>query len=125
MAFGKELRDYIAAQISALFDLNGIPCFFYSQGALPISVYGKLYFAPRDKMHKVGLFEDFLEELNRANQNDKALVVNSFYVADDEKQWEKMASEFYTLVRKEAQEYQECAMYLINSGCQNPSIMER
>ena len=71
------------------------------------------------------LFEDFLEELNRANQNDKALVVNSFYVADDEKQREKMASEFYTLVRKEAQEYQERAMYLIDSGCQSPSIIER
>ena len=93
--------------------------------ALPISVYGKLYFVPRDKMHKVDLFEDFLEELNLANQNDKALVVNSFYVADDEKQREKMASEFYTLVRKEAQEYQERAMYLIDSGCKSPSIMER
>ena len=93
--------------------------------ALPISVYGKLYFVPRDKMHKVDLFEDFLEELNRANQNDKALVVNSFYVADDEKQREKMASEFYTLVRKEAQEYQERAAYLIDSGCQSASIMER
>ena len=89
------------------------------------SISAKLYFVPRDKMHKVDLFEDFLEELNRANQNEKALVVNSFYVADDEKQREKMASEFYTLVRKEAQEYQERAMYLIDSGCQSPSIMER
>ena len=93
--------------------------------ALPISVYGKLYFVPRDKMHKVDLFEDFLEELNRANQNDKALVVNSFFVADDDKQRDKMASEFYALVRKEAQEYQERAAYLIDSGCQSASIMER
>ena len=92
---------------------------------MPISVYGKLYFVPRDKMHKVDLFEDFLEELNRANQNDKALVVNSFFVADDDKQRDKMASEFYTLVRKEAQEYQERAAYLIDSGCQSASIMER
>ena len=74
---------------------------------------------------KVDLFEDFLEELNHANQNDKALVVNSFYVADDEQQRENMTSEFYTLVRREAQEYQERAMYLIDSGCQSPSIMER
>ena len=93
--------------------------------ALPISVYGKLYFVPRDKMHRVDLFEDFLEELNRANQNDKALVVNSFFVADDDKQRDKMTSEFYTLVRKEAQEYQERAAYLIDSGCQSASIMER
>ena len=92
---------------------------------LPISVYGKLYFVPRDKMHKVDLFEDFLEELNQANQNDKALVVNSFFVADDDKQRDKMASEFYTLVRKEAQEYQERAAYLIDSGGQSASIMER
>lgn len=74
---------------------------------------------------KVDLFEDFLEELNRANQNDKALVVNSFFVADDDKQRDKMTSEFYTLVRKEAQEYQERAAYLIDSGCQSASIMER
>ena len=93
--------------------------------ALPISVYGKLYFVPRDKMHRIDLFEDFLEELNRANQNDKALVVNSFFVADDDKQRDKMTSEFYTLVRKEAQEYQERAAYLIDSGCQSASIMER
>ena len=93
--------------------------------ALPISVYGKLYFVPRDKMHKVDLFEDVLEELNRVNQNDKTLLVNSFFVADDEKQRDKMASEFYTLVRKEAQEYQERAAYLIESGCQSASIMER
>lgn len=93
--------------------------------ALPISVYGKLYFVPRDKMHKVDLFEDFLAELNGANQNDKTLVVNSFFVADDAKQRDKMASEFYALVRKEAQEYQERAAYLIDSGCQSASIMER
>ena len=93
--------------------------------ALPISVYGKLYFVPRDKMHKVDLFEDVLEELNRVNQNDKTLLVNSFFVADDEKQRDKMASEFYTLVRKEAQEYQDRAAYLIESGCQSASIMER
>lgn len=32
---------------------------------------------------------------------------------------------YYTLVRKEAQEYQERAAYLIDSGCQSASIMER
>ena len=84
-----------------------------SLDALPISIYGKLYFVPRDHMHKVDLFEDFLEALNRANRNDKPLIVNSFFVADDDKQREKMTEEFYTLVRKEAQEYQERAAYLI------------
>ena len=96
-----------------------------SLDALPISIYGKLYFVPRDHMHKVDLFEDFLEALNRANRNDKPLIVNSFFVADDDKQREKMTAEFYTLVRKEAQEYQERAAYLINCGSQSPAILER
>lgn len=93
--------------------------------ALPISVYGKLYFIPRHTMHKADLFEDFLESLNKANQHDKLLVVNSFFVADDDKQREKMSAEFYTLVRREAQEYQERAAYLLESGCQSASILER
>lgn len=96
-----------------------------SLDALPISIYGKLYFVPRDNMHKVDLFEDFLEALNRANRNDKPLIVNSFFVADDDKQREKMTAEFYALVRKEAQEYQERAAYLINNGSQSPAILER
>lgn len=96
-----------------------------SLDALPISIYGKLYFVPRDNMHKVDLFEDFLEALNRANRNDKPLIVNSFFVADDDKQREKMTAEFYALVRKEAQEYQERAAYLINSGSQSSAILER
>ena len=96
-----------------------------SLDALPISIYGKLYFVPRDHMHKVDLFEDFLEALNRANRNDKPLIVNSFFVADDDKQREKMTAEFYTLVRKEAQEYQERAAYLINNASQSPAILER
>ena len=49
-----------------------------SLDALPISIYGKLYFVPRHQMHKVDLFEDFLEALNEANRGDKPLVVNSF-----------------------------------------------
>ena len=36
-----------------------------------------------------------------------------------------MTAEFYALVRKEAQEYQERAAYLINSGSQSPAILER
>ena len=42
LAFGKELRDYVAAQLSARFDLNGIPGFFYSQGAWRMCAYSGL-----------------------------------------------------------------------------------
>ena len=39
---GKELRDRIAAQLSARFDLNGIPGFFYSQSAWRMCAYSGL-----------------------------------------------------------------------------------
>ena len=43
---------------------------------LPASVYSKLYFILRDKVRKVDLFDDLIKQLNHANRNDKALVVN-------------------------------------------------
>ena len=43
---------------------------------LPVSVYSKLYFILRDKVRKVDLFDDLIKQLNHANRNDKALVVN-------------------------------------------------
>ena len=46
-------------------------------------------------------------------------------IVEKAKQREKMASEFYALVRREAQEYQEKAAYLIDSGCQSAAIMDR
>lgn len=96
-----------------------------SLDSLPISIYGKLYFVPRHQMHRVDLFEDFLDALNDANRSDRPLVVNSFFVVDDDKQREKMTAEFYALVRREAQEYQERAAYLINNGNESPAILER
>ena len=42
LGYGKELRDRIAAQLSARFDLNGIPGFFYSQSAWRMCAYSGL-----------------------------------------------------------------------------------
>ena len=42
LEYGKELRDRIAAQLSAWFDLNGIPGFFYSQSAWRMCAYSGL-----------------------------------------------------------------------------------
>lgn len=99
--------------------------FLGSLDALPVSVHGKFFFVPRYAMHKADLFEDFIEALNLANQHEKPLVVNSLFVADDAKQREKMTAEFYALVHREAQEYQERAEKLIANGCQSPAILER
>ena len=42
LAFGKELRDYVSAQLSSRFDLNGIPGFFYAQGTWRMCAYSGL-----------------------------------------------------------------------------------
>lgn len=42
LEYGKELRDWIASQLSARFDLNGIPGFFYSQSAWRMCAYSGL-----------------------------------------------------------------------------------
>lgn len=93
--------------------------------ALPISVRGRFFFVPRYTMQQVDLFEDLIEALNTVNRHETPLIVNSFFVADDAKQREKMTAEFYVLVRKEVQEYQERAEHLIGSGCQSAAIMDR
>lgn len=93
--------------------------------AIKISIHGRLYFVPNSQMHRVTLFEDFIEALNAHNQNTTPLVVNSMYVMDDDKQRQKMAAEFYNAVRKEIEEYQERAEHFISSNSQSPVIMGR
>ncbi len=93
--------------------------------ATKVSVNGHLYFVPRHYMEKVDIFESFIETLGRLNRNNTPLSANSFYIIDDAKQRAKMTEEFYTAVKKEIMEYQERADYLIKSGSNSPSIMER
>ncbi|MDE7262967.1 MAG: hypothetical protein K2N78_13035 [Oscillospiraceae bacterium] len=71
------------------------------------------------------VFEDFINLLGGLNKNGAPLMVNSFYIIDDEKQRGKMTEEFYAAVRKEIATYQERADYLIKSGSQSPAVMER
>lgn len=93
--------------------------------ATKLSITGHMYFVPRTYMEKVDVFEDFVGLLSGLNKNNTPLMVNSFYIIDDEKQRSKMAEEFYAAVKKEIAEYQERADYFIKSGCQSPAVMER
>ncbi len=93
--------------------------------ATKLSITGHMYFVPRTHMDGVDVFEDFITLLGGLNKNGAPLMVNSFYIIDDEKQRSKMAEEFYTAVRKEISTYQERADYLIKSGNQSPAVMER
>ena len=42
LEYGKELRDHLAAQLAARYDLNGVPGFFYSQSAWRMCAYSGL-----------------------------------------------------------------------------------
>lgn len=99
--------------------------FLRSIEATKLSITGYLYFVPRTYMEKVDVFEEFINLLGGLNRKKKPLMVNSFYIIDDEKQRGKMTEEFYAAVRKEIAEYQERADYFIQSGCQSPAVMER
>lgn len=93
--------------------------------ATKASVNGHLYFIPRHYMEKADVFESFIEALGQLNRNNTPLTANSFYIIDDAKQRDKMTEEFYLAVKKEIAEYQERADYLIKSGSNSPSVMER
>ena len=84
-----------------------------------------MYFVPRTHMDKVDVFEDFIGLLGGLNRRETPLMVNSFFIIDDEKQRSKMTEEFYAAVKKEIATYQERADYLIKSGSQSPAVMER
>ena len=93
--------------------------------ATKLSIAGHMYFVPKTYMEKVDIFEDFITLLGNLNRNNTPLMVNSFYIIDDEKQRGKMTEEFYAAVKKEIAVYQERCDYLIQSGSQSPAVMDR
>ena len=76
-------------------------------------------------MDQVDAFEDFITLLSGLNKKGTPLMVNSFYIIDDEKQRGKMTEEFYAAVKKEITAYQEKVDYLIKSGSRSPAVMDR
>ena len=99
--------------------------FLRSLDATKLSIAGHMYFVPRTYMGQVDIFEDFITLLGDLNRNNTPLMVNSFYIIDDEKQRGKMTEEFYSAVKKEIATYQERCDYLIQSGSQSPAVMDR
>jgi hypothetical protein len=106
-----------------------LEAFIASLSAVKVVAHGKLYFVPRDRMHRLDDFEEFIRLLEENNLHPSTrrmpLDANSMYVTDDAKQREKMASAFCRSVRREIEEYRERAAYFIESGCQSAAVMER
>ena len=93
--------------------------------ATKLSITGHMYFVPRIFMDQVDAFEDFVTLLGGLNKKGTPLMVNSFYIIDDEKQRGKMTEEFYAAVKKEIAVYQEKVDYLIKSDSRSPAVMDR
>jgi len=103
--------------------------FVESLMAVKLLAHGKMYFVPREFMHRLEIFEDLIAQLEAANKHGSTrrlpMDSNSMFVVNDTKQREKMAAAFYRSVRREIAEYQERASHLIHSGSQSAAIMER
>ena len=100
--------------------------------ATGISARGHHYFVPKAYMHKISLLEDFMELIGPENlfeysnkRDSKYISINSMYVADDEKQRNKMAREFYQDMGREIEEYQRRITHLIQSGNSSQRILDR
>ena len=81
--------------------------FLRSLDATKLSIAGHMYFVPKTYMEKVDIFEDFINLLGDLNRNNTPLMVNSFYIIDDEKQRGKMTEEFYAAVREQYSIFQK------------------
>jgi len=103
--------------------------FVDSLQAVKLLAHGKMYFVPREHMHRLDLFEDLIQMIEAHNQHKNKfrlpMDANSMFVVNDQKQREKMAAAFYRSVRREIAEYQERANHLIQTGSQSATIMER
>lgn len=103
--------------------------FVHSLEAVKVLSRGKMYFIPREHMHRLDVFEALIEALEAHNQsvckNRLPMDANSMYVVDDEKQRQKMALAFYRTAQRELTECTERATHLIQSGSQSAAILER
>lgn len=106
--------------------------FVSSLNAIKISARGYHFFVPKQYMNYIDELEDFMEELNGMNLYESVnksvrrdISINSMYVADDEKQREKMAVEFYLDMQKQIQYYQDKIEQLIKMGSQSKAVLTR
>lgn len=103
-----------------------------SLNAIKVSARGYHFFVPKQYMGYIDDLEDFMEDLSGMNLYTpankavrKEISINSMYVADDEKQRKKMATEFYLYMQKQIQDYQDKIEKLIKAGSQSDAILTR
>ena len=93
--------------------------------AVKINIHGNLYFIPSIHMPLLNIFEDYIEALSKCNLNAGNVSSNSMFVANDEKQREKMTAEFYMNYKRDIETYEERIQHFIDNGCDSPAVIER
>ncbi len=73
----------------------------------------------------LNVLEDYIEALSKNNISDGNVSSNSMFVADDEKQREKMAAEFYMNYRRDIEAYEERIQHFIDNDCDSAAVIER
>lgn len=97
----------------------------YKMQAVKINIHGNLYFIPKPQLPLLNVFEDYIEALSKNNLNSGNVSSNSMFVADDEKQREKMAAEFYENYRRDIELYEERIQHFIDNGCTSEAVISR
>lgn len=118
--FEKYRRCYNADHIDAM-----IQDMLDRMQAVHISIHGNLYFVPASNLQWLDILEDYIAALGQHNLSGSAVISNSMYVADDQKQRDKMAQEFYAAYRRDLDAYQERIQHFIDGGCTSKAVIDR
>ena len=76
-------------------------------------------------MPLLNIFEDYIEALSKCNLNAGNVSSNSMFVANDEKQREKMTAEFYMNYKRDIETYEERIQHFIDNGCSSAAVINR
>jgi len=104
---------------------NLIDSYLEKMEALKVDVHGKVYFIPGKNIRMLDIFEDFIESVNAHNIRSSEINLYSLFVADNSKQREKIANEFYYNARQTINNYVARIEKLIVSNSSNPALLER
>ena len=90
-----------------------------------ISIKGNLFFIPKQYLSLLNLLEDYIEAISKENLNNSMVHSNSMFVVDDERQRQKMTSEFYANYKRDIEFYQDRIQHFIDSGCDSQAVIQR
>ena len=93
--------------------------------AVKINIHGNLYFIPSMHLPLLSILEDYIDALSKSNLNAGNVSSNSMFVANYEKQREKMTAEFYMNYKRDIETYEERIQHFIDNGCSSAAVINR